>query len=55
MGPVISAKLGEYVRNVALDGLLRNAKLIGDLFVRISGRDPSQECSSLGDCNCPRR
>jgi hypothetical protein len=39
MGPVISAKLGEDVRNVALDGLLRNAKPAGDSFVRIPGRD----------------
>src|SRR5580698_9139233 len=39
MGPVVSAELGEYVRNVALDGLLSNGKPAGDLFVRVSARD----------------
>ena len=42
MVPVVSAKLGEYIRNVALDGLLRDAQPAGDLFVRISGRDQPQ-------------
>jgi hypothetical protein len=39
MGPVVGAKLRKNVRNVALDGVLRNAKPAGDLFVRIPGRD----------------
>src|ERR1039457_6111203 len=39
MGPVVSAKFAEYVRDVALDGILRNRQLNGDLFVRVAGRD----------------
>src|SRR5437899_1889458 len=39
MGPVVSAKLGEYIRDVALDSLLCNGELGRDLFVRVPGRD----------------
>ena len=39
MGPVVSAELGEYIRDVALDSLLRNGELGCDLFVRVPGRD----------------
>ncbi len=42
MRPVVSAKLGEYIRDMALDSLLSNGKLVGDLFVRIPGRDQPQ-------------
>src|SRR6266853_2270934 len=39
MGPVVSAKLGEYIRDVALDGVLCDGKPSGDLFVRVPCRD----------------
>ena len=42
MGPVVSAKLGEYVRDVTLDGVLCNGKPNGDLFVGVSCRDQSE-------------
>src|SRR5260370_15623269 len=35
MGPVVSAKFGEYVRYVAFNGLFCNRKLTGDQFVRV--------------------
>jgi hypothetical protein len=39
MRPVVGPELGEYIRDVALYGLLRNGKLTGDLFVRVPARD----------------
>src|SRR5258708_38222378 len=39
MGPVVSAERGKYIRTLALDSLLCNGKLTGDLFVRAPGRD----------------
>ena len=39
MGPVVSAELGEYIRDVALDCVLRNGKLAGNRFVRVPGCD----------------
>jgi hypothetical protein len=39
MGPVVRAKLGENICDVALDGFLCNGKLAGDLLVRVSARD----------------
>src|SRR5580658_4636979 len=42
MGSVVGAKLRENARNVALDGVLRNAKPAGDLLVRIAGRDQTE-------------
>src|SRR5882724_7337298 len=38
MGPVVSPKLGEDIRDVALDGVFCNRELTGDLFVRVSAR-----------------
>src|SRR5947209_5917215 len=42
MSPIVRAELGEYLRYVALDGLLCNGKLGRDLFVRVPGRDPPE-------------
>ena len=39
MGPVVRPKLCKYVRNMALDGLLRYGKLTGDLLVCVPGCD----------------
>src|SRR5436190_1749471 len=39
MGAVVSAKLGEYIRDVTLDCILCNEKPNGDLFVRVPCRD----------------
>ena len=42
MGPVVSAKLGEYIRDVTLHRILRDGKLSGNFFVRISSRDQTE-------------
>src|SRR5260370_35869290 len=42
MGPVVSAKFGEYVRYVAFNGLFCNRKLTGDQFVRVSACNQSE-------------
>src|SRR5258706_16404044 len=43
MGPVVSAKLGEYISDVALDGVLCDGKPSGDLFVRVPCRDQPED------------
>ena len=42
VGSVVCSQLGEYIRDVALDRVLRNTELSGNLFVRVPSRNQSK-------------